>query len=78
VGETGARRRIGNADKMLARWTLDLPAGMARVAFQRLIAMGTVEFKLVRRHRLHPHHAPTGRKKYIKYLFILLVGRMRM
>jgi hypothetical protein len=51
---------------------------VARVAFQRLITVGTVEFKFVRAHKLHPHHAQTGRRKYIKDLFILLVGRMRM
>ncbi len=54
MGEAGARRRIGNADKMLARRTLNLPAGIARVALQRLIAVGTIEFKLVGVHRLPP------------------------
>jgi hypothetical protein len=78
VGEAGARRGIGNADEMLAGRTLNLPAGMARVALQRLITVGTVEFKFVRAHRLHPHHAQTGRKKYIKDLFILLVWQIRM
>ena len=45
VGEAGARRRIGNADKMLAGRALNLPAGVARVALQRLIAVGAVEFE---------------------------------
>jgi len=78
VGETGARRRTGDADEMLAGWALNLPAGVARVALQRLITVGTVEFEFIRAHKLLPHHAPTGCKKYIKNLFILLVRRMRM
>jgi hypothetical protein len=78
VGETGACWRIGNVDEMLAGRTLNLPAGVARVALQRLIAVGTIEFKFIRAHRLHPHHAQTSHKKYTKKLFMLLVGRMRM
>ena len=66
VGEAAARRRIGNADKMLARGALYLPAGMARVALQRLVAVGTVEFEFVRVHRLQPHHAQTGPEMYTK------------
>jgi hypothetical protein len=78
VGEASARRRIGDADEMIAGRTLDLSAGMARVALQRLIAMGTVEFEFVRAHKLLSHHAPTGSIKYMKNLFILFVRRMRM
>jgi hypothetical protein len=52
VGETGARRRIGNTDEMLAGRALDLASGMARVARERLIAVRTVEFKFSRVHRL--------------------------
>jgi hypothetical protein len=78
VRETGARRRIGDADEMLAGRALNLPAGVARVALQRLITVGTVEFEFVRVHRLHPQHAQTRRKKYMKDLFMLLVDRMRM
>jgi hypothetical protein len=76
--ETGALRRIGDADEMLAGRALNLPAGVARVALQRLITVGTVEFEFGLAHRLHPYHAQTRRKKYIKYLFILLVERMRL
>jgi hypothetical protein len=78
VGESGARRRVGNADKMIAGRALDLPAGVARVALQGLVAVGTVEFEFIRTHKLLPHHAPTGLKKYMKNLFILFVRRMRM
>ena len=52
VGETGARRRIGDTDEMLAGRALDLASGMARVARERLIAVRTVEFKFSRVHRL--------------------------
>ena len=52
VGEAGAGWRAGNADEMLATGALNLPARVARVAFQRLVAVGTVEFEFV--HSLHP------------------------
>ena len=66
VGEAGARRRIGDADEMLASRALNLPSGVARVALQRLVTVGTVEFEFVRAHRLHHHHAPNGCEKHIK------------
>jgi hypothetical protein len=47
-------------------------------ATQRLIAVGTIKLEFVRAHSLHLHHAPTGDKKYMKDLFILLVREMRM
>lgn len=78
VGETGARGWIGNADEMLATGALNLPPGVARVALQRLITVGTVEFEFIRAHKLHLHHAQTGRKKYMEELFILFVRQMRM
>ena len=78
MSEASARRRIGDADEMVAGRTLDLPAGVAWVALQRLIAVGTVEFEFIRAHKLPAHHAPTGCKKYMKNLFILFVWRMRM
>jgi hypothetical protein len=78
VGEPRTRRWIGYADEMLAGRTLNLPPGVARVALQRLITVGTVEFKFVRAHKLHPHHAQTGRRKYMKDLFILLAWQIRM
>src|SRR5690349_8446071 len=52
VGEARAGRRTGNADEMVAARTLNLPVGVARIAFQRLVAVGTVEFEFVRGH--HP------------------------
>jgi hypothetical protein len=72
VSETGARRRIGDADEMLAGRALDLASGMARVARERLIAVRTVEFKFSRVHKLstgqkpHAHHGRTGWGKYMK------------
>lgn len=78
VRETGARGRIGNADEMVAGRTLNLPARVARVALQGLVTMGTIEFELGGVHRLQPHYAQTGPKKYIEEFFILFPGRMRM
>lgn len=51
VREARAGRRVGDADEDIAPGTLDLPSRKARVAFQRLIAVGTVEFEFV--HGLH-------------------------
>ena len=53
MGEAGARRRIGDEDEVLACRALNLPAGVARVALQRLITVGTVEFKFGVAHSLH-------------------------
>jgi hypothetical protein len=72
VGESCARRRIGDADEMLAGRALDLASRMARVARERLITMRTVEFKFGRVHKLsygqkpRVHHVRTGRRKYMK------------
>jgi len=74
VGETSAGRRTGNADEMLAGRTLNLPASVAWIALQRLIAVGTIEFEFRRVHKLLPHHAQTGPKKYMEELFILFAG----
>jgi hypothetical protein len=62
VGETGACRRIGNADEHVAGGTLNLPTGELRFALQRLITVGTIEFEFVCVHGLHLHHAQTGGK----------------
>ena len=78
MGETRSCGRTGNADEMLARGTLNLPAGVARVALQWLIAVGTVEFEFICVHRFLPHHAQTGCKKYMKDLSILFARRIRM
>lgn len=53
VRETRTGRRVGDADENVAPGTLNLPARKARVAFQRLVAVGTVEFEFV--HGLHPY-----------------------
>jgi hypothetical protein len=54
MGEAGARRRIGNADEMVASRALNLPARVARIALQMLVAVGTVEFEFGIAHSLHP------------------------
>ena len=78
VREASAGWWIGNADKMLARRALNLPARVARIALQRLIAVGTVESELRCAHRLPSHHAPTSRKKYIEEFYILFITRLRI
>jgi hypothetical protein len=62
MGEAGPRRRIRDADEMLTGRALNLPPGVARVAFQRLIAVGTIKLKFVRAHRFPFHDAESGRK----------------
>jgi hypothetical protein len=54
VGETGPGRRAGNADEMIASRTLNLPARVAGIAFQGLVAVGTVELEVGVAHSLHP------------------------
>ena len=63
--EAGAGRRAGNADEVLAAGALYLPASMARVALQRLVAVGTVKLEFGCAHSLHPYHAQTTVQKYI-------------
>jgi hypothetical protein len=46
VGEACARRRIRNADQNMAAGTFNLASGVAGIAFQGLVAMGTVEFEI--------------------------------
>ena len=65
VGETGAGRRAGNADEVLAAGALYLPASMARVALQRLVAVGTVKLEFACAHSLHPYDAQTTLQKYM-------------
>ena len=71
--ETGARGRIRNADEMVARRALNLPAGIARVATQRLITMGTIEFEFVGAHSLHPIMRKPGSKS-IWYIYSYFWG----
>jgi hypothetical protein len=52
MGESGARRRIGDADEVLARRALNLPAGEMSLALQRLIAVGTVKLEFRCSHKL--------------------------
>lgn len=66
MGEPRAGRRIRNADEVIAGGTLNLPARVARIALQRLVAVGTIEFELGCIHRLRPVHAQNRRQKYIK------------
>jgi hypothetical protein len=51
MGKAGTGGRIGNANDVLAGGALNLPAGILRLAFQRLIAMGTIKLEFIRWHR---------------------------
>lgn len=51
-GEAHTRRRVRDADEVLAGRALNLPLGELRLALQRLITMGTVELEFVVVHRL--------------------------
>ena len=75
VGEACARWRIGNADEMVTGRTLNLAPGELRFAFQRLVAVGTAEFKFIRAHKLHPDHVQTGREMHSKMFFMLFIRR---
>jgi hypothetical protein len=77
VRESRSRRRARDADEMLAGRALDLPPGIARIALQRLITVGTIEFK-ISIHKLHFNHAPATAKKYMQNLLILFARRMRL
>jgi hypothetical protein len=78
MSETGARRRTGNTDEVLASWTLNLPASVARVALQRLIAVGAVKLEVGGIHKLYADYAQNGNEKYMKNLLILFVLPVRM
>ncbi len=58
VGEAAAGRGIGNTNEMLTTRALDLPAGMAGIALQGLIAVGTVKLELVCFHDAPAYWAP--------------------
>jgi hypothetical protein len=68
VGEASARRRIGDADEMIARRALNLPAGKLWFALQWLIAMRTVEFEFVCVHRIYTHKRKCRGKSISKFL----------
>ena len=78
MGETGAGRRIGDADEVLAPRTLNLPPGVARITVQRLIAVGTIEFEFNGAHRVHPNMRKTATKSIKKKQNILSADRLRM
>ena len=54
LGEAHARRRIGDADEMLAGRALNLPPGKLGFALQRLVAMRAVKLEFICVHKLLP------------------------
>ena len=77
LGESGARRRIRDADEDMTGGTLNLAAGELRFAFQRLVAMGAVEFEFVGVHSISLHKRKTPGKSISKYLPILFTAILR-
>ena len=53
LGEAAARRRIGNANEMVASRALNLPSGEARLAPERLVAVRALELEFRVAHSLH-------------------------
>lgn len=62
VGEAGAGRRMGDADEMVAPGTLNLPAGVAGIALQRLVAVRAVELECGGAQSLHRYRRKPGAK----------------
>jgi len=54
MGESGARRWIGNTNQMLAAGALNLPTGILSFAFQGLVTVGAIKLEFRRRHKLYP------------------------
>lgn len=68
VGKTHASGRIWDSNQVLACRTLNLAAGKLGLALQLLIAVGTVEFKVVRIHSLYLYKR-NGREKSMSHFF---------
>jgi hypothetical protein len=47
VRETHARRRVWDANQVIASRTLNLPPGKLGLALQGLVAVGTIEFEFI-------------------------------
>ena len=62
LGEAHAGGRVGDADEMLAGRALNLASGELRLALQRLMAVGTIEFEFVGVHGLCPRKRKRGGK----------------
>jgi uncharacterized ParB-like nuclease family protein len=77
MGEAGAGRGSWNADQMLAARALDLPAGVAGIALQGLIAVGAVEFEFTGCHRFHLCKRKE-REKISKGISILFADKIRI
>jgi len=78
LGEAHARRRIRDADEVIAARALDLASGKLGIALQRLVTVGTVEFEFVCVHKSQPYHAQSRGEKYVKFFHILFPVALRM
>ena len=68
VSEAGSRRRIGNADEMVARRALNLPAGELRLALQRLVTVRTIDLNSFVFISFFQSCANLGRKVYGRFI----------
>ena len=78
LGEAHPGGRVRDADEHLAARALNLTPGELRLALQRLIAVGAVEFEFVCVHKSQPIHAQTRGKKYVEKFYILFSSFLRM
>lgn len=78
MGETHARRRIRDADEVIAGRALDLASGELGLALQRLVTAGAVEFEFVCVHMSQPFYAQSRGEKYVKIFHILFPAVLRI
>ena len=76
VSEACAWRGIWNADQHMAAGAFDLAAGVAGIAFQGLITVGTIEFEIGVAHIISP--CANRLEKVCAISDILLPARLRM
>jgi hypothetical protein len=73
-----SRRRVRNADQMLAGRALDLSTRELRFALERLITVGTVELEFVGVHGFCPHKRNPQRKSMSGVFPILFGAKVRL
>ena len=78
LGEAAARRRIGNANEMVASRALNLPPGEARLALERLVAVRAVEFEFGVAHKFFTSSCANASPKVCRNTDILLTAGWRM
>jgi len=64
LGKAAARRRVGDADELVTSRALNLPARVAGIALERLVAVRAVGFEFGAPPAHSPLHAQTLRRTY--------------